>query len=143
MTNQTTWTLGLLACLSLFTAGCWSRITGRPTVYPVNGQVFINGQPAVNARVQFHAVSDPELDRLRPHAIVQTDGSFRLTTFKAEDGAPAGTYAVTVTWPSPPKRRFDSEGPDRLQGRYADPRRAVRQVEVRQGANELERMDLR
>jgi hypothetical protein len=50
--------------------------------------------------VQLVALNDPLLARLVPHAEVDADGSFRLTTtFRTGDGAPAGRYALTLTWP--------------------------------------------
>ena len=39
------------------------------------------------ARVQLNPVVDPKLNGLYPHAIVQGDGSFPLTTYKTHDGA--------------------------------------------------------
>lgn len=103
----------------------------------------MRGEPAANALIQLCVAGNPILDRWRPHAVVGADGSFRLTTFVTDDGAPAGTYALTVTWPAPPKRRFDAEGPDRLRGRFADPRRPVLQIQIVPGQNDLGRIDLR
>jgi hypothetical protein len=134
------WIVGALA---LGLTGCpWSR-SDQPPVYPTTGQVFMNGQPAVNAHVQLHAVASPALRPLYPHAIVEADGSFHLTTFRTRDGAAAGVYAVTITWPSPPKPGHDEDGPDRFRGRYADPQRPVRQVEIKTGPNDLGRIDLK
>jgi hypothetical protein len=48
---------------------------------------------------------------------------------------------MTVIWPAPPKRRFDPQGPDRLKGRYADPRRPLRTVTVAQELD-LGRIDI-
>ena len=80
--------------------------------------------------------------RLCPHATVEADGSFRLTTYKSGDGAPAGTYVLTLTWPLPPRAGME-EGPDRFRGRYADPRRPLRQVQIAAANNELESMDIK
>jgi hypothetical protein len=43
------------------------------------------------------------LARLGPHAEVGADGSFRVTTFRTGDGAPAGRCVLTLTWPLPPR----------------------------------------
>jgi len=64
---------------------------------------------------------------------VQAPGSGSITV----DGAPAGKYALTVTWPSPPPPGKE-EGHDRFKGRYGDRRRPIRQVEVTPGENVLE-----
>ncbi len=86
--------------------------------------------------MQLSAAGDLKLVALCPHAIVEPDGSFRLTTYRTGDGAPAGSYALTVSWPLPPVRGRE-EGPDRLRGRYADPARPLRRVEVAAGDNDL------
>jgi hypothetical protein len=92
--------------------------------------------------VQLRVPSNPILDHWGPHAIVGADGSFSLTTFVTDDGAPAGAYALTISWPAAPRQRFASEGPDRLHGRFSDPRRPVRQVQIVPGNNDLGRIDL-
>jgi hypothetical protein len=119
-----------------------SSIPGRPEVYPVSGELFVNGRPAAKAIVELRVVGNLLKDHWRPHAIVDEDGSFSLTTFKTDDGAPVGDYALTVSWPSPPKRPFDPNGPDRFKGGYADPRRPVRQVHIAADENNLGRIDL-
>jgi hypothetical protein len=47
-----------------------------------------------------------------------------VNTYTAGDGAPAGDYAVTVLWPQGESHTGgDSDsGPDRLGGRYANPK---------------------
>jgi len=93
------------------------------------------------AIVQLYGVGDAKLEGLCPHGIVGPDGSFRLTTYKTGDGAPLGTYAVTIRWPAPPPPDRE-EGPDRFEGRYADPQQPIRQVEIVPDKNVLERIDL-
>jgi hypothetical protein len=109
----------------------------------VSGNVYVNGQPAAGAKVECYAVNDPTLLPLRPHAITAKDGSFRLTTYKTGDGAPAGAYALTIKWPLPPKQGSDADGPDRLKGRYADPKRPARRIDVHAGDNDLETIELK
>jgi hypothetical protein len=130
------------ALLGVTLSGCWWSANDRPPTYPVHGSLFVNGQPAAGATVQLDAVNDPKLSALRPHALVGADGTFRLTTFRTADGAPAGSYALTVRWPLPPRPGREDEGTDRFRGRYADPKRPVRRVEITPGTNELERIDL-
>jgi hypothetical protein len=106
------------------------------------GSLFVGGKPAAGARVQLNAVGDPKLAGLCPHAIVEADGTFRLTTYKTGDGAPAGSYALTMSWPLPPPPGKE-EGVDRFRGRYANPRWPVRQVQVTAGDNDLGRVDMK
>jgi hypothetical protein len=128
----------IVAMGSLALAGCSKppRADRLPT-YPVAGHVFDRGQPAAGAQVQLWAVGG---DLMRaaacPHATVEADGSFRLTTYETEDGAPPGEYGLTLRWPLPPPPGKE-EGPDRFQGRYADPARPLRQVRISANNNEL------
>src|SRR4051794_21088336 len=85
-------------CLALATvlAGC-SRPAGRVPVYPVAGRVAVTGEVPEGALVVLHA-SQGDAKDLRPSGKVFKDGSFRVTTYDADDGAPAGEYKVTVHW---------------------------------------------
>lgn len=72
----------------------------RSPVYPVEGQLLVSGMPAANAKIAFHPVHHQEGRSICPVAITGPDGTFRLTTYSAHDGAPAGEYYVTVIWPN-------------------------------------------
>jgi len=122
--------------LSLVAAGCSRPRLDRPETHPVRGRLFVGDKPAAGARVQLNAVDEPKLAGLYPHAIVESDGSFQLTTYRTHDGAPAGTYALTVKWPFPPSPKRE-EGPDRFQGRYSNPQKPAAQVQVSAGENDL------
>jgi hypothetical protein len=113
-----------------------------PEVHPVRGEVFVGGQAAVGASVTFHALNAKET-RWVPTATVEADGSFRLTTVSAYDGAPPGDYAVTVTWSD--SYREDGEtlnGPERLEWRYANPATSGLKATIKPGNNQLPRFDL-
>jgi hypothetical protein len=128
--------------LALLLAGCTRGLGTRLPTYPVSGTVSAGGKPAAGAIVQLSAIGDPRLDGLFPHAIVDKTGAYRLTTYRTEDGAPAGTYAVTLRWPAPPAPGQD-KGPDRYAGRYADVERPIRRVEIKAGNNTLEPIELK
>lgn len=99
----------------------------HPKTYPVTGKVVLkSGQkPAVGAIVTFHPkspVGGP--GQPNPSGTVKEDGSFVLTTFRGEDGAPEGEYGVTVRWPVQTKVGLGDAGGaggDQLRGRYSDP----------------------
>lgn len=129
--------------LLIVLAGCGPSGPPRPAVHPVRGEVYVNGKPAAGAVVELRAADDAERDQFRPHGICGPDGSFRLTTFRSNDGAPVGDYALTVTWPLPPRPGTDEDGPDRFTGRHADPRRPPQRVAVTAGTNDLGRIDLK
>jgi hypothetical protein len=110
----------------------------RLPTYPVTGRVLVVGQPAAGAEVQLWAVDGGlKVAGLCPHAIVGDDGRFHLTTYNTGDGAPEGEYGVTLRWPLPPPPGRE-QGPDRFQGRYADPAKPLQIVRIKVGENELE-----
>lgn len=66
------------------------------TLLPVTGTINVNGKPASGAHVTFHPVDGTS--GVTPSGIVNESGQFQLTTYAPEDGAPAGTYRITVSW---------------------------------------------
>jgi hypothetical protein len=69
----------------------------RKPCFPTNGEVVLDGCPLAGCRVVFFYL-DPETKKKieAGDALVQGDGTFTLTTYKANDGAPAGEYAVCI-----------------------------------------------
>lgn len=86
--------LAMATCCSTVAAGC-SRTTSD--LVPVEGRVLVNGKPAGGAVVTFHPVGG-QGNAPRPSGHVNADGTFRLTTTQANDGAQPGEYQVTVAW---------------------------------------------
>ena len=131
-------TAAALATLSLAATGCAKPPpTDRLPTYPASGHIFYKGQPAKGAQVQLWALGgDLKLAASCPHATVEVDGSFKLTTYTTGDGAPVGAYGVTLRWRLPPPPGKE-EGPDRFRGRYADPRQPLLQVRILPKTNEL------
>ncbi len=127
--------------IAMAMAGCSKSDKQLPT-FAASGVLYIGGQPAAGANIRLLAPNDDQLKNLVPHAIVEADGQFRLTTFTTNDGDPAGHYVLTVRWPGKPKPGHEL-GPDRLQGRYADAMHPARQIEITSGANDLGRIDLK
>lgn len=75
----------------------------REPTFPVTGTVQIDGKPTVGVRVMmFPADNFPgsvEQNLGAPHsAMTDNDGKFKITTYDAGDGAPAGDYVVTFYW---------------------------------------------
>jgi hypothetical protein len=121
--------------LCVVLCGCGSKPSGQVDVYPVSGTLFVAGKPAINAVVTLIPEGTSSF-RCQPHAIVDTNGSFRLSTYFTHDGAPAGKYVVTVVWPGPPINE-DEDGPDQLRGRYSDPKRPAARVQIISEAQQL------
>lgn len=117
---------------------------GRVPVFPVQGRVLHQGEAAEGALVIFNPSGGNAESGIVPSGVVQSDGSFRLTSYETADGAPAGSYRVTVRWPEESKNPLEPPdmGEDRLGNRFIDPRRSPWQIEVVEGANELEPFQL-
>jgi 3',5'-cyclic AMP phosphodiesterase CpdA len=113
-------------------------VTNRRPVHPVRGRVFFEGCPVPGAEVVFHLVSADGKGFARGgDAEVEADGTFVLSTYAADDGAPAGEYAVTVEWREPPADADGRPGRNRLPGRYAKPETTPLKVVVKPGPNEF------
>ena len=133
----------LVVCLAL-QASCRAKTDHQP-VFPVNGKVLYQGQPAAGAIVAFFPLDDPFA--LKPHGKTGPEGEFQLSTYELNDGAPPGRYGVTIKWPGPNPRSNgegdeEIQGPDRLGGRYGSPQASKWKIEVAQEPLELEPFDV-
>jgi hypothetical protein len=132
-----------LAALALLGSSC----RRGPACFPVHGQMFVGNEPAAGALVVFVPTGDKDPMAPRPSATVAEDGSFVLRTYDStsrtvQDGAPPGSYGVTVLWPPAGGKeqrsvREDGVLPDRLNGRYSDAASPQLQAEVKECPNEL------
>ncbi len=106
-------------------------------VFPATGKLVINGQPAVGAIVGLHP-SNGDFDGrgTRPAGVVGKDGMFAISSFGIKDGAPVGSYTVSIFWPQFPER--DDPGDDRLAGRFTNPKTSNLSIEIVEGENDLE-----
>jgi hypothetical protein len=117
--------------------------SGRKPVFPVRGQVFVDGKPAAEAFVYFHP-EDPA-DPGPGFAFGQVDqaGAFAMSTYVSGDGVPAGDYIITIEWRQRSGLLKDNfEGPDRLKGRYADRKTSTFRFRVEKKPNEVPKFEL-
>jgi len=126
------WAAALAA--PILCSGSCTRSDGRVPVYPVRGHVFVGQKPATKALVVFHPVGADDPQALRPYGHVGTDGTFRLTTYEADDGAPAGEYLVSVVWLAP---GGGEDPPDQLKGRYRNPSASSLKATILAQTNEM------
>jgi len=139
--------MDILALTSLGLVAACGR-DDRLEVYPVHGKVLYRDEPAAHAFVVLHCEGGSEsLQKLRPHAHTNMDGTFAITTYARGDGAPAGEYRVTVMYPSvppgaDPNDPDEATGPDRLQGRYLDPETSPLIISVSEQENHLDAFEL-
>jgi hypothetical protein len=134
----------LIALLVPIACGCGG---GKVPVYPVSGQVLIDGKPAEGVMVRLEPQEPPEAGQghvPKPMAYTEADGKFQLTTYAPKDGAPAGRYRVAIEWKGVQKSPMEPEKPDRLKRRYIDPANSKIEVQIEKKPNELEpiRLDL-
>lgn len=138
-----------LATIVVLAAGCSSGgdVEGRVKVYPVSGAVKVAGQPAAGARIVFYGAT-PELigpGTVSPAAVTDENGLFQLQSYGPGDGAPAGQFNVTVSWPEEVPEGVDSEvnrPKDRLKNRYLNPETSGLTAEVPVGGVELPPFEL-
>jgi len=125
--------------LVLYTvAGCAEE---KREMHTVKGRLLVGEAPAANASVAFHPLGS-NAGRTCPVGITRSDGSFRLTTSSAGDGAPEGEYVVTVVWPDPAKPIDECECPspaehDLLRGFFADRATSTLRAKVCRGDNAI------
>lgn len=68
----------------------WER--ARLQTMPATGRITLDGQPVSRATIIFRNDTVPT----SPSALTSDDGSFQLRTYLPKDGAPVGTYAVSI-----------------------------------------------
>jgi hypothetical protein len=133
--------LTLLAALLATLPSCGN---GRKACYRVSGELFVDGKPAPDAFIYLHPVDGSEDPKsVRPFGQADENGAFALSSYVTGDGAPAGEYIVTFDWRERSgmfKQNFD--GPDRLKGKYRDPKTSQFQLTIKKKENQLPRYDL-
>jgi hypothetical protein len=130
-----------LAALTVTVTACSD---GRKKVYPVRGVIRVDGKPAAECIIMFHppAIEDPK--RVMPFGQADADGKFAICSYVSGDGAPEGEYIVTFEWRERSglmKQNFD--GPDRLKGKYSDPKKSEFRVKVEKQPMDLPPFELK
>jgi N-methylhydantoinase B/oxoprolinase/acetone carboxylase alpha subunit len=126
----------LLLCLAL--AGCGAK-DSRLAVHPVRGKVMLGPTPAAGAMVVFHPL-DKKDDRAVPRGKVDKDGTFKLSTYDADDGAPVGKYKVTIDWRK--GATLDDDGVSLVHARYTRPASTPIEVEITPETTELKPFEI-
>ncbi len=149
--NRLRWRLGILGVLTVATAvSCSKRspeISGKLPVFPVEGKVTAGGEPLVDADIYLHPVNPFPKDsaQMRPYAHVDSEGTFRVSTYNGHDGAPAGEYDVTISWRGPLDGLTEAAAerrPERLPKKYQSPKTSGLKAVVKEGENVLPAWDL-
>lgn len=141
------WWICLVVALGVF--GCSSAANNGPKgppPHPVTGKVFYKGKPADGFAVAFHPVTAWDGAQFAPSGMTDANGDFQLHSYGENDGAPAGEYKVTFTWPKEIAGPDPDEGKqvvDQLRGAYSNPQRSKFTVKVVEGENELPPFELK
>ena len=123
-----------LCCMVFLGISCGGK---GPPVFEVRGQVLYEGKPVPHAFVVLHPLEN-SVGAVRPSASTDGDGWFVLSSHHAEDGAPAGDYAVTVEWRKATSLDADASAlsPNLLPPKYSKPATSGLRISVRPGNNE-------
>ncbi len=108
-----------------------------PPIHPVRGTVYFEGVPVSGAFVTFSRVVEKTKRTIRADAMTEADGSFQMSTLRANDGVPEGTYQVTIVQRRPLLKPDGTAGPNLLPARYADVKTSGLSVEVKVGVGEV------
>ena len=130
------WALVVLAIT--FTAGCGSGQTA-----PVDGRVKFKDGSDVSVLSGYEVDFQPAGGKTSASGHLAADGTFKLTTFGADDGAIPGQHRVAIT---PPQSADPDKPPQKskLPAKYSSFDTSALTAEVKPGRNnielELERM---
>lgn len=120
--------------------GCTPGEQRRPTFH-VTGKVLDGSKAVPNATVVFHPVGGDGQDAVVPRGTTGADGSFTLTSYDGNDGAPAGDYRVTVVQLLAGR---PDEGPsNRLNAKFAKPESSGLTATVNAGPTDLKPFDVK
>ena len=134
----------VVLCLTAVLALACGSCASKNNIYPVSGKVTYNGSPASGATVFFHRQGGDAMNDHMIMGIVQEDGSFELVCGSLGKGAPPGEYDVLMEWKqvSGQSKGRPQHGPDKLKGRYADPKRPRFHATINAERNDLAPFDL-
>lgn len=124
---------------------CGKEDLNRKETFPVTGQVYVDGKPPDSPiAVKCHNVDG--MDKERPtvsSAFTGEDGKFAISTYESGDGIPTGEYVLTFYWGKRNPISMNYGGPDKLNGRYSDPKKSDIRITVLPGnPTDLGRIDL-
>ncbi len=100
---------------------------------------MFDGRPLTGAFVVLHPKGSTDgKPAPRPHAQAAADGSFTLTSYESNDGAPAGDYTLTVEYRALVNRGGDvTAGPNVLPPKYSRAETSPVAVQIAAGRNIL------
>ena len=135
----------LFFCASLaFNTGC-ENSRNEKKVYPIRGTFLFDGKPAEGLQIQFHDLKGTDTNQPTfPQATTDASGAIKVSTYTEGDGAPAGDYALTISWKEFSTLSRSYSGPDKLKQKYSDPKKTSVKLTVGGGTpNDLGSVELK
>ncbi len=128
--------VGVIVAGLYLALGSWLFEPGPPCpVHPAVGRVAFGKVAPKGAQIAFHPVARELPEQVIPRATVRDDGSFAVSTFRSDDGAPEGEYVVTIQWFRLSKD--GAPGPNVLPRAFAAPDSSPLKVAIGPGTNHL------
>ncbi len=150
--------VALFGVTTVALSGCHDDRT-LPTC-PVSGKVALDGKPLAGAEIWLVPTDANETVKnakmtIRPYAKSKADGTFTLTSYFVDDGAPVGEYAVMVVLEgaqanteeerendAPAEKGGRPRRGSRLPAKYTSPTTSGLTFTVKDGPNQLD-LDLK
>jgi len=110
---------GFVTCF--LALGCGKGDVRIKPTQTVTGRILFDGKSRVGANVYLVQLNEPIDPWARPQAEVGPDGSFAIGTYQPKDGAPAGEYALTVSWWPPESKTPDGPVEAEKAGKLSNP----------------------
>ena len=99
----------------------------------MTGKLTLDGQAPDGAKLVLHPTNvQGEPTGAAPNARVGGDGSFSVSSYSPNDGAPPGEYVVTVEWYKVSPE--GAPGPNVIPKEYASPKTSPIKVTIKAGA---------
>ncbi|MBY0525285.1 MAG: metallophosphoesterase [Gemmataceae bacterium] len=110
----------------------------RKPPYPTRGKLHFEGSPTPGAMVTFYLINPADKKTQRvADGLVEPDGTFTLSSYGPNDGAPAGDHVVTVVWRKPFYTAEGTPGPNWLPESYSKPETTSLKATVKAGINDF------
>ena len=123
-----------LGCCVFFSACSPAKGPPQKQTFPVKGEVSVDGKPEGALAVYCNNVAG--MDAKMPtvsQSVTKDDGKFEISTYGQSDGVPEGEYTLTFMWGKLDLLHGGYGGPDKLKGRYKDPKASKWQFKVEKG----------
>jgi hypothetical protein len=111
---------------------------GRPKLFPVRGKVICQEMNLEGAVVTLHPMGAPSESAPCPQGVVGKDGSFQISTYAKNDGAPSGQYRVTIALEVIEPGGDRDEANIITPGKYASPDTTEFTIDVKELMGDLE-----